>query len=736
MTGHCHRISGLRLISAGLALLALSAAAQAQTSPSRPRIGIAFSGGGAKGIAHIGVLRVIEELRIPVDYVAGTSMGAIVGGLYASGMSPDELEAVILATDWADTLRDKPSRDQLVFRRKDDDVRFIPDLEVGVGKGGLRYPTGLRSGQKLGFLLRRFTLPVRSVADFDQLPIPFRAVATDIATGEMVVLAQGDLARAMRASMAIPSAFSAVELEGRLLVDGYLSNNVPVDVVRAMGADIVIAIDIGSPLTGAEEVRRSFLKIFGQTQGFLTRANMAPRLADADLVITPAVAGYGAFDMESGPEIEALGEAEARRMSDQIRRWAVSEEEYAAWKAQRQRRRPSGSLPVITAVRIEGESRVDRRLLDHEIRLQPGSPYDERTVRDDLARLYGRGDFETVDFELRNEEGGAVAVYSVRDKSWGPNYLKAGLSFAAGGEGENNLALLARLTATHLNARGAEWRTDLQLGSDALLSTELYQPWSFGGRWFVAPSAAVNRRVLPLFAGGERLAEVRVSTEVARLDLGYSLGRFGEVRLGTEWSWLDARRQSGDVPAEVEPFLDRTIPRAGIRLRTAVDRLDNGHFPKHGGLFHLDAYRGIEALGSEDEYTRIELRLSRFATRGRHTVFGGVQGGMSPGGVLPYYDAFRLGGLSGFASFEEGELAGDNYGLLRAGYYFRLTKMVYLGGALEAANVTTLPEDLLEDPLLSATGLLAAETPVGPFYLGFASGEGHRRFYLLFGRQF
>ena len=681
------------------------------------------------------MLRVLEELRIPVDYAAGTSMGAIVGGLYASGMTPDELDAVILETDWADALRDKPSRDQLVYRRKDDDVRFIPDLEIGVGKGGLKYPTGLRSGQKLGVLLRRFTLPVRSVTDFDQLPIPFRAVATDIATGEMVVLAHGDLAQAMRASMAIPTAFSAVELEGRLLVDGGVSNNVPVDVVRAMGADVVIAIDIGSPLTGVEEVRRSFLKIFSQTLGFITRANMAPRLASADLVITPAVAGFGTLAFEHGREIADLGEAEARRMSDQLRRWAVPEEEYAAWKAQR--RRPPDHIPEIIAVRIEGESRVDRRLLERDVRLRPGAPYDERTVRDDLARLYGRGDFEAVDFELRDEQGGAAAVYRVRDKSWGPNYLKLGLSFDADGEGENNLALLGRLTATQLNARGAEWRTDAQLGSEALLTTELYQPLGFGGRWFVAPNAEARRRQLAIFSSaGERVAEVHASTELARLDLGYSLGSYGEARLGAEWSWLDARRKSGDVPETIEPLLERTIPRAGIRLRSTVDRLDNGYFPKRGGLFKLDVYRGIEALGSEDEYTRLELKLNRFATRGRHTVFGTLQGGGSPGGVLPYYDAFRLGGISGFASFEEGELAGDNYGLLRAGYYYRLNKVLYLGGVLEAANVTTLPEDLLEAPLLSATGLLAAETPAGPFYLAFSSGEGNRRLYVLFGRHF
>jgi NTE family protein len=360
-------ISSLRWVFA-LALgawLASAGAATAQepagTPTTRPKIGIAFSGGGAKGSAHIGVLKVLEEMHIPVDYAAGTSMGAIIGGLYASGLSPAELEDIMLEIDWADALIDRPSRHQLQFRRKNDDLHYISDLELGIGGDGLKYPLGLRSGQNINYLLTIITLPVRSVHDFDDLPIPFRAVATDIATGTPVVLDHGDLARAMRASMAIPTAFSPVELDGKLLVDGGVSNNIPVDVVRAMGADIVIAIDIGAPLLQAQQVRRSFLTILDQTLGLTTRGNMAARLEDADLVLTPEVGGFGTLDFGKVREIVDLGEAEARNRTSDLARLSIPEEEYAAWRASH--KREPDPIPTIREVRVEGNSRVDTRII-------------------------------------------------------------------------------------------------------------------------------------------------------------------------------------------------------------------------------------------------------------------------------------------------------------------------------------------------------------------------------------
>ncbi|TNF84970.1 MAG: patatin, partial [Acidobacteria bacterium] len=334
----------MKTSSVAIFLLALAslfpAPGPAAEDPGRPKIGLALAGGGAKGVAHVGVLQVLEELNVPIDYIAGTSMGAIIAGLYASGLSPDEMEEVLLEIDWIDTLEDETQRKDLAFRRKEEQRRYAMNLQLGIKKSGIVWPTGLKTGQKLYFMLQSLTLPVADVEDFDRLPTPFRAVATDIHTGEAVVLSHGNLATAMRASMAIPTVFTPVSLDGRLLVDGGLSNNVPVDVVSAMGADVVIAVDVGAPLTDRQV--ESMIQVYQQTMRFLTRRNMEPQLAAADLVITPpGVAQYGTLQFGASKKFLATGVEGARENEEALRRWAVSPEEYQ----RHQEARTVGTLP-------------------------------------------------------------------------------------------------------------------------------------------------------------------------------------------------------------------------------------------------------------------------------------------------------------------------------------------------------------------------------------------------------
>lgn len=735
------------ILRAAVVALLLASPASAQPAAPTPaptealptprlKIGIAFSGGGAKGCAHIGVLRVLEEMRIPIDYAAGTSMGAIVGGLYASGLDTDELAEAILEVDWADALTDKPSRKNRSIRRKDDDLRYIPDLELGLGRKGLKYPTGLRSGQKLGLLLRTLTMPVRTVENFDDMTIPFRAVATDIATGAKVVLDHGDFARALRASMAIPTVFSAVELDGKLLVDGGISDNVPVDVVRAMGADVVIAIDIGSPLLAGPEAGRSFLTILNQTMGLITRANMAPQLAAADLVITPEVASYGTLEFAAGREIIAKGEAEARKLADRLRPYALSEEDYRAWKLSRQRQR--NPIPAITAVRVEGNERVDSRVLAAQVQLEPGQPYVADAARDDLSRIFGLGDFETADAELVPEGDGAALVYRVREKPWGPTYVRAGIAFEANGQGAIDFGLLASVNRTRINALGAEWKTEVQFGSNTFLGTSFYQPLSFSRGWFVEPGVSYTRRDVPLYVERDRVAEFDVREAISRLDLGYAFGRFGELRLGLAEALVEPRQHTGTVPEEYQYLVGESFHKVGLTFAGVVDRLDSATLPKNGSYTRLAGFYSLADLGADDDYTKLELKTSRYGTHGRHTLFGVLNGGISPGGDdLPIYDQFVLGGFFSLAAFERGELRGDNFGLLRLGYYYRLGKVLHVGGFFEAARVAALPEDILQNPVFTATALVVADTAFGPLYLAFSGAEeGRRELYVIFGRHF
>jgi NTE family protein len=718
-------------IGLAVALLAVPCAANA-----RPRVGIALSGGGARGVAHIGVLRVLEELHVPIDVVAGTSMGSIVGGLYASGMTPEEIESALLAVDWDDALRDKPPRDQLSFRRKNDDLRYVPDFEVGVGRGGLLYPTGLRSGQKLGFLLRRLALPARATTDFDELPTPFRAVATDIASGEPVVLGSGDLARALRASMAIPSAFSAVEIDGRLLVDGGISNNLPVDVVRAMGADVVIAVDIGDPMLTTEEVRDSLFKILEQTVGMITRANMKSRLAEADLVITPEVAGFAMLGFDRSAEILERGVDKARAMAGDLATLAIPEAEYREWQAARRRTVPP--LPIVSEVRFEGNERVDRRVLEALARVAPGTTLDLDAVESDLGRLFGLGDFEAVDFDLADADAGTTAVvYRLREKPWGPSYLRAGLEMNLDTEGRNDLGALARLAMTRLNRRGAEWTTDFKIGGDRYVRSEVYLPLTFQTGWFATAGGSYENRLSPIFEDGRHLANVEVRDSAVGAGLGYTFGDKGEARLAVVRRWVHGHTSTGEPPAEFTPFLGRTVDAGGVVLSGIVDRLDNARIPRRGGLARLDAFQSLEALGAESEYTKVRLRLNRYFTRGRHTAFGSFEGGASPGGELPLFDEHVFGGFFSLSGFAQRELRGQSFAVARLGYLHRFGKRLYAGGYVEAAHADLTTSDVVRNPILAATAVAASDTPVGPVYLGFGDADGGRpTLYLLFGRGF
>src|SRR5437867_6349390 len=365
--------------------------------PHRPRIGLALSGGGARGIAHVGVLEVLEELRVPIDFIAGTSMGSIVGGLYASGMSPAQMRSALLNLDWNDLFNDRPPRRDMCYRRKEDDASDLINLEMGLKDGRLLLPRGLVAGQKIAFALESITLQAAGARDFDRLPIPFRAVATDLGSGEMVVLDHGHLADALRASMSIPGVVAPFEMEGRLLVDGGLVRNLPVDVARAMGADVVIAVDVSTPLREPGSIR-SLPEVTGQATGMLTRENVEEQLAHADVVITPALGSLTSNDYSEARRILDLGEAAAREHLADLSRYALPPEEFTA-RLERLHA-PTGGPPRIDAVRVEGVSRVDHRIIDRRIGTHPGGPRDLDGLKGDLARLYELGACQKRDYAL------------------------------------------------------------------------------------------------------------------------------------------------------------------------------------------------------------------------------------------------------------------------------------------------------------------------------------------------
>ena len=715
------------------AALVATAALADDPPPPRPKIGLALGGGGARGGAHVGVLKVLERLHIPVDYVAGTSMGAIVGGLYAAGVPLETIEEELRGTDWSDLLADRPVYRDLVWRRKQDEGRYLLDLELGLRDWKLHVPSGLRAGQKLGFKLQTLLLPVQQVHDFSLLPLPFACVATDVETGDRVVLDHGDLAQSILASMTIPGAFAPVEIDGKLLVDGGMADNLPVEVVRAMGADIVIAVNVGTPLAKREALA-SFVGVTGQAFGFLTVRNAERSAALADVVIRPDLSGVDSGDFGSVGEAITRGEAAAAEAEQALAKLSSD-----AWDPARRRQPDFSSFPL-AFVRAEGNQRVDSRVILARAGLQEGEPFQIPRVRLALRRVFGTSDFQWVRFGLDKEEEGTGVVFRVKEKPWGPTYIHFGLELVDDLEGDADYVVKANLTRTNLNRRGGEWRNDIQAGSHPGWRTELYQPLDFRGHFFVAPWAVRVRSRAPIFQDGNRIASYTVDENLVQLDGGIEYGRWGEVRLGVYRSRVHAEVDTGP-PAL--PTLD--VGGGGVAFDVGFDNLDRPAIPRHGSQARVHSIFSRTSLGAEESYDRVELVASHFRGRGRHTGFAVLQYGTSLGSELPAYDSFVLGGLFSLGGYSEGELRGQVLAGLSTGYHFRLSNLpsglgqgVYLGAELDAANVwDNTSEVSVSDLLYGVTVLVGADTLVGPVFLAYGWAEGgHDRLYLTVGRSF
>lgn len=734
----------------------------------RPKIGLALGGGGAKGGAHVGVLKVLEELSIPIDYIAGTSIGGIVGGLYATGMTADELADTIASIDWDEALQDNPPRRDLSFRKKEENARYLFDLELGVGRGGIKWPSGFISGQNLFFLLQSLTLNVADVTDFHKLPIPFKAVATDVRTGEMVVLDRGYLATALRATMAIPGVFAPVAMYDTLMVDGGLVNNLPVDVARAMGAEVVIAVDLGAELD-TREVGESMIQIYQQTMRMLTRPNVKSRLEMADLVINPGVASYGTMAFNDIEAIMKQGYEVAADMVDELSRYSIDPAEYRTIRQRQQRETPK---PVsIDFVEFEGNRRVDDRIVDRLLLLEPGTtisfdleaeeigsifesrsrrekrlmrqmkegePVGLRSVFLDLRRLYGLGDFQTVDFSFEERGDETGIVIGMREKPWGPNYLHFGLEVTSDLAGETTFELLLNLTKTRINNLGAEWRTDLIMGTDRLLYSELYQPLDFAGDWFLAPRIEFGDERVKFWNEGEAVAELNLGQLNGGVDLGYSFNRMGELRLGVELGESSVKLETGTFPPDLpEEEVPDDFEIGAVRFLGRLDNLDNVNVPRGGTAGSLFAFQSLDALGAEREYLKIGLGGSAFFGRGKHTGLLAIDAGWSDED-LPVYDQFYLGGLGSLSGYSNRELRGQYVGVGRLGYYHQTFKSWFLGGWVEAGNVFQDTAEMTGSNLIwTGTVILAKDSSFGPIYIAYGYADtGDGRLYLQLGRVF
>ena len=610
---------------------AIAAADAVVGAQPRPRIGLVLSGGGARGAAHIGVLKVLEELRVPIDFIAGTSMGAIVGASYASGATVGEMEEVLRAIRTADLYKEElPRQDQTIQRKKEDGDLFSGP-ELGLSGGELRLPKGVVSGIGLERVLRGLSR-AQGFRHFDELPIPFRAVATDIATGDMVVFAEGELASVMRASMSVPGVIAPARIGERVLLDGGLTRNLPVDVVRAMGAEVVIAVNLGTPLLQADEIT-SLLGVTQQMLNILSKQNVRASLASLtpdDVLISPELGDYSATDFDHMADTVPIGAAAVRKQSDKLARLSLPSAQYAALRARQVDVAPA-QPPVVAAIRFEGLNRANAEVLKAAMDTKPGQPFEQDLLDTDIRRLYGRGDFEHITYRLSEESGQSVLTVEALEKSWGPDYLRFGLGLAADFQGEAYFNAGVRYRKHWVNRLGAQWRLDGQIGRVSRLATEFYQPVEASGRLFVAPYFELERRPVDLFAGQDRIARFNFRTRDLGLDFGSAIGKWGEVRLGLLHREVETRLDIGLPPF----FTNDDVRQEALRGRLIFDQLDNLDFPHRGAAVTVNLLSPRRSnIPAETGYIKYAADALAAYTTGSHTLQFGLEGGGSLKGDL------------------------------------------------------------------------------------------------------
>ncbi len=697
----------------------------------RPKIGLVLGGGGARGYAHVGVLKKLEEMRIPYDYIAGTSMGSIVGGFLATGMESAELEKVVRDADWDDLFKDKTARRDLPFRRKDDDDLGLYGPKLGIGKNSNLLPQGMVSGQKIVFMFESVASQRVNTTDFDKLPIPYRAIATDIVTGDIVVIGTGEISMAMRASMAVPGVFDPVRRGDALLVDGGLVRNLPVDVARDMGADVVIAVDVGTKLAGKDEIK-SALAIVYQMSGILTVSNTNTQigtLGKNDVLITPDIGDkITSSDFDKLDEAIPLGYAATEAIQDQLKQYSLSESEYRAW------RQGIDSCvegpPQVHFVSLDNQSRFSDDVISELITIQPGQTLDLEQLDHDLRQVYALGFIRQARYSVI-EEGDLQGIeITVLADERGNHFIETGvdLSFTARGTAFN---LRAGYLNTALDDRGSEFRAVAQIGEAPGIFLEYFKPLDDALKYSFEPNAYWFSRPLYLYdSSGDALAEIELDEWGGALSLGREFHRHAKFTLGYARYAGKMKITVGD-PA-IEPF---SFNGGELFAELKYDRLDDRFLPTKGLYSALKYTDSIKDLGASSSFNQVEFTIFSSHTYGFHNFIWGGQYNTSLDEDIPIYGLYTGGGFFNMSGYEPNSLIGPHFGSVLTGYRYQVAKSGllpgYVGMTIEYGNAAEKRSDIFSDGLLNGSAYFAYKTPLGPIYLGVGWSEDRNALYFL-----
>jgi len=717
-----------------------SHAQQAAPPAKRPRVGVALAGGGARGFAHIGFLKWLEHNKIPVDAISGTSMGALVGAAYAAGKSPEEITALFDGVNWDALLSGEAPFPLLSFRRKEDERRFPSAVEFGFRKNTLTLPRGVVSNHAMGLIFDRFALPYWDLRTFDDLPIPFRCMATDLVKGEAVTFREGPLSEALRATMAIPGAFSPVRRGGQLLVDGGLLNNLPTEALLEMGADVIIAVRLSRLPRSAEELPIG--GIVDSAIDVVLENNERHSIEAAQkrvrvIFLTLDVGAFSSSDFAHARAIAARGELLPPEPAAQLRELALQTS--AAWEAWQAgvRGRARRSIPDPREITVTAGQENARREIEEKVSAGGGRPLDPPALESTLTRIYGNGRYDSVGYQVQADGAQPQLRVRAEEKFHGPPFVRM-LAEVNGSETDNiQFNFTARLTAMDVGAYGAEWRTDASIGSRTALASEYERPVA-GTRAFVAPRLLAERATQNLFQGKDRVAEYQVDRVLGGLDLGYRFDRVNELRAGVEAGHIRARVSVGNP---LLPGLQGAVSRAF--LRWSHDGQDSPVVPRRGVRFTAEGSWFAEAPGANHRFPQFETRSSAFFPVDRRgSIFAILAGGTTFHEDAPPSQSFTLGGPFRLGALGLDEIRGNHFGYSALGYIREIFRTsppfgtrVHVGAWYEVGKVF---ESVPQRGYYSNGSVgLVMETPLGPLFLGGSLGEeGRRKLYFKLGRFF
>jgi NTE family protein len=723
-----------------LLIFAAAPSSLAQGEPgtaAKPRlkIGVALEGGGALGLAHIGVLQWFEEQHVPVDFIAGTSMGGLVGGFYATGLSPEEMKNLIARLDWDEILRDRTAYQDLSFLRKQDQRAYPNSLVLGLRKG-LYLPAGLNAGHQIGLLIDRETLPYFALPSFEALPVPFRCVATDLVSAKQFVFKDGSLAEALRATMSIPGAFTPVQDGQHVYVDGGLVNNLPTDVVRQMGADIVIAVHLETQPVEAKDIQ-SLLSVLEQSVRVVVSESEVRGLADADAVVSVPLEHFLSGDFAKNVPIMQAGYEAAKGKSKLLAGFALDDAGWSEYVNARNSRKQT-TTPVPQFIEVQGTSAPAQEDIRRYLKRFIAKPLNADQLDPALTQLTGGGRYNTLSYRIveRNSSQGLLIV--VKEKDFAPPTLQPAFEVDGSEAGDIEFTLGTRLTLMDVAGFRSEWRTDFLFGNTYGVSSELYRPFRAESKWFFAPHADASDTTFQIYAKNDPLADYRIYRMNIGADLGYGFSRFSEVRMGYEVGVLSAKLRLGTPQI---PTVDGRVGAA--RMRYLMDHTDDPVIPRRGFRAESTFHWFDASPGTTNSFPVLDARIEFFQPVSQAaSFFLSSEGGSTLGSRNAGVPQFFLGGASRLSAYGVNELFGNQYYLFRGGYLHEIAslppfvgKKVYAIGAYEAGkmygavNESKFPNDF-------AAGVLA-ETALGPFLVGGSVGDNsHHKWFFQLGHVF